>query len=121
MALTYPIWWIVTDSSLMLSQEAMKERMEAFGGPYYPPEQQSKIDQRRLNHDEFLATAGRAFGTFIADLENSGKFGNTTLIVSADQGKASKAVSISTRVFIRRGPLFTFPLSSARPSRRITG
>lgn len=87
MALTYPIWWIVTDSSLMLSQAAMKERMGASGGPYYyPPEQQSKIDQRCLNYDEFLATADRAFGAFIADLENSRKLGNTTLIVSADHG-----------------------------------
>jgi arylsulfatase A-like enzyme len=56
--------------------------------PHYEPDQQAKVDQRRLLYDEFLLSADRAFGTFIANLEKSGRLANTTVIVSADHGES---------------------------------
>jgi arylsulfatase A-like enzyme len=56
--------------------------------PHYEPDQQSQVDQRRLRYDEFIATADRAFGTFMSDLEKSGKLKDTTVIVSADHGES---------------------------------
>jgi arylsulfatase A-like enzyme len=54
----------------------------------YGPEWQAQIDQRRLAYDECLATADRAFGDFMSQLESSGKLRNTTVIVSADHGES---------------------------------
>jgi arylsulfatase A-like enzyme len=56
--------------------------------PHYEPDQQSQVDQRRLAYDEFILTADRAFGSFMSELENSGKLRNTTVIVSADHGES---------------------------------
>ncbi len=56
--------------------------------PYYSPDQQSQVDRRRLAYDEFVATADRAFGSFMSELENSGKLRNTTVIVSSDHGES---------------------------------
>ena len=56
--------------------------------PHYDPSQQSAIDRRRLGYDEYVATADRAFGTFMSDLESSGKLQNTAVIVSADHGES---------------------------------
>ena len=64
---------------------------EEFGGrwkPHYEPDQQSLLDERRLRYDEFIATADRAFGAFIAQLEHDGKLRNTTVIISADHGES---------------------------------
>lgn len=56
--------------------------------PHYPPNQQSLVNQRRLRYDEFIATADRAFGAFMSEMENNGKLQNTTVIVSADHGES---------------------------------
>ncbi len=56
--------------------------------PHYSPDQQSEVDLRRLAYDEFVATADRAFGSFMSELENSGKLSNTTVIVSSDHGES---------------------------------
>ncbi len=56
--------------------------------PHYSPDQQSQVDQRRLAYDEFVATADRAFGVFMSELENSGNLRDTTVIVSADHGES---------------------------------
>ncbi len=56
--------------------------------PHYEPDQQARVDRRRLLYDEFVATADRAFGAFMSDLESSGKIQNTTVIVSADHGES---------------------------------
>ena len=52
------------------------------------PDQQSQVDQRRLRYDEYIATADRAFGAFVSELEHSGKLGDTTVIVSSDHGES---------------------------------
>ena len=56
--------------------------------PHYDRNQQSQVDELRLIYDEFIATADRAFGAFMADLENSGRLRDTTVIVSADHGES---------------------------------
>jgi arylsulfatase A-like enzyme len=56
--------------------------------PHYPANQQSLVNQRRLRYDEFIATADRAFGAFMSEMESAGKLQNTTVIVSADHGES---------------------------------
>jgi arylsulfatase A-like enzyme len=56
--------------------------------PHYEPDQQSQVNQRRLAYDEFILTADHAFGSFMADLENSGRLRDTTVLVSADHGES---------------------------------
>ena len=68
-------------------------------------DQQSLLDERRLRYDEFIATADRAFGAFISDLEHSGKLRNTTVIVSADHGE-----SFEGGVYQHSSPYLTRPV-----------
>jgi arylsulfatase A-like enzyme len=56
--------------------------------PHYEPEVQSQVNRHRLAYDEYIQSTDRAFGSFIADLEKSGKLSNTTVIVSADHGES---------------------------------
>ena len=72
------------DSQLHTYEEQYGDRWQ----PHYDPDQQDQVDQRHLRYDEFVATADRAFGSFISDLETSGKLENTTVIVSADHGES---------------------------------
>ena len=73
--------------------------------PHYEPDQQSQVDQRRLRYDEFIATADRAFGAFMSDLEKSGKLVDTTVIVSADHGE-----SFEGGVYTHSSPYLTRPV-----------
>ena len=73
-------------SSLTTNSELKQEA--SHWKPHYEPDQQNQVDQRRLAYDEFIVTADRAFGTFMSDLENSGKLRDTTVIVSADHGES---------------------------------
>jgi len=63
------------------------------------------LDRCRLRYDEFIATADRGFGSFMSDLENSGKLTNTTVIVSADHGE-----SFEGGVFQHESPYQTRPV-----------
>jgi arylsulfatase A-like enzyme len=56
--------------------------------PVYGPEFQYQVDQRRLAYDECMATADLAFGSFMSELENSGRLRNTTVVISADHGES---------------------------------
>jgi arylsulfatase A-like enzyme len=81
---------------------------EEFGNrwkPHYSPDQQSLVNQRRLRYDEFIATADRAFGAFMSDMESSGKLQNTTIIVSADHGE-----SFEGGVYQHSSPYLTRPV-----------
>jgi arylsulfatase A-like enzyme len=73
--------------------------------PHYEPDQQSRVDRRRLLYDEFVATADRAFGAFMAELENSGRLRDTTVIVSADHGE-----SFEGGVYQHDSPYLTRPV-----------
>jgi arylsulfatase A-like enzyme len=63
------------------------------------------VDRRRLLYDEFVATADRAFGSFLSELENGGKLQNTTVIVSADHGE-----SFEGGVYQHSSPYLTRPV-----------
>ena len=69
-------------------------RLRTFGEegtiwkPHYNPDQQGDVDKYRLRYDEFIATADRAFGSFMSELDNDGKLRDTTVIVSADHGES---------------------------------
>ena len=73
--------------------------------PHYEPGQQSLVDQWHLRYDEFIATADRAFGGFMSDLENGGRLRDTTVIVSADHGE-----SFEGGIFQHSGPYQTRPV-----------
>jgi arylsulfatase A-like enzyme len=89
------------DAQLSTYEEESGERWK----PHYPPDQQKQVDQRRLRYDEFIATADRAFGAFMTDLENSGSLVNTTVIVSADHGE-----SFEGGVYQHSSPYLTRPV-----------
>lgn len=80
------------------------EKSELQWMPHYEPDQQGQVDRRRLLYDEFLLTADRAFGTFMTELEKSGRSKNTTIIVSADHGE-----SFEGGVFRHESPYLTRP------------
>jgi arylsulfatase A-like enzyme len=81
------------------------EESELQWMPHYEPDQQSQVDRRRLLYDEFVLTADRAFGGFIAELERTGKLQHTTVIVSADHGE-----SFEGGVFRHESPYLTRPV-----------
>jgi len=81
---------------------------EQAGGrwkPNYPSDQQSLVDERRLRYDEFIATADRAFGSFMTNFDKSEKSKNTVVIVSADHGE-----SFEGGVYQHSSPYLTRPV-----------
>jgi arylsulfatase A-like enzyme len=86
-------------------QRRFEEESESRWQPHYEPDQQSQVDRRRLLYDEFISTADRAFGSFMAELENSGKLRETTVMVSADHGE-----SFEGGVFRHESPYQTRPV-----------
>ena len=79
------------DRGRFLPQGKLTTYEEEYGGrwkPHYTPDQQPLVDERRLRYDEFIASADRAFGAFISDLDESGKLSNTTVVFSADHGES---------------------------------
>jgi arylsulfatase A-like enzyme len=83
--------------------------------PSYAPDQQSQVDRRRLAYDEFLATADRAFGAFMSELETSGKLRNTTVIVSADHGESFEGGVYTHRSEYLTRPVIHVPLIIRTP------
>jgi arylsulfatase A-like enzyme len=69
-------------------QRAFEEEEGTRWRPHYEPDQQGAVDRRRLLYDEYILTADRAFGAFMADMESSGKLQDTTVLVSADHGES---------------------------------
>jgi len=78
----------IPDDQLRTFEDEENDSTRVAIPPVYRPEWQYKVDQRRLAYDECLATADRAFGGFMSELESSGKLRNTTVIVSADHGES---------------------------------
>jgi len=96
------------DRGRFLPPDKVRTFEEEFGGrwkPHYEPDQQSLLDERRLRYDEFIATADRAFGSFMSEVENSGKLRNTTVIVSADHGE-----SFEGGIYQHSSPYLTRPV-----------
>jgi arylsulfatase A-like enzyme len=86
--------------------------------PHYSPDRQNQIDRRRLLYDEFLASADRAFGSFITELENSGKLQNTTVIVSADHGESFEGGVYRHEVPDQTRPVIHIPLIIRMPGQQ---
>ena len=76
---------------LPFNEMRTQEEQSAFPLPFYRPDQQTRMDKVRLRYDEYVASADRAFGSFMSDLESGGKLRNTTVIVSADHGESFEA------------------------------
>lgn len=103
----------IPDAELRSSE---KESMGPWK-PHYKSEKQSLADKLHLRYDEFLATADRAFGSFMADLERSGKLHNTTIIVSADHGESFEGGVIQHRSPYQTRPVIHIPLIIRLPAR----
>lgn len=86
-------------------QRLYEEESDLRWKPHYGADQQGQVDRRRLLYDEFIASADRAFGAFISELENSGKLQNTTVVISADHGE-----SFEGGVFQHESPYLTRPV-----------
>jgi arylsulfatase A-like enzyme len=84
---------------------ALEEESWAQFGPHYESTRQGLVNRCRLAYDEFVATADRAFGTFMSELENDGKLSDTTVIVSADHGE-----SFEGGVYQHDSPYLTRPV-----------
>jgi arylsulfatase A-like enzyme len=78
----------IPDAQLRTFEDEESDSSRIAIPPVYGPEWQDKIDQRRLAYDECLATADREFGSFMSELESSGKLRNTTVVLSADHGES---------------------------------
>ena len=96
-------------------QSFKEEENDARWQPYYAPDQQSQVDRRRLAYDEFIATADRAFGAFMSELENSGKLRDTTVIVSADHGESFEGGIYTHRSEYLTRPVIHVPLIIRTP------
>lgn len=83
--------------------------------PLYEPNQQPMVDQRRLRYDEFIATADRAFGSFMLEFENSGKLRNTTVIISADHGESFEGGVYQHETRYQTRPVIHIPLIIRTP------
>jgi len=102
------------DSNLNTYEEETGNRWK----PHYPPDQQSLVDQRRLRYDEFIASADRAFGAFMSDMENGGKLQNTAVIVSADHGESFEGgIYQHSSPYLTR-PVIHIPLIVRTPGQR---
>ena len=86
--------------------------------PYYEPNQQSQVDRRRLAYDEYVASADRAFGAFMSDLENSDKLLDTTVIVSADHGESFEGGVFRHQSAYLTRPVIHIPLIIRTPGQR---
>ncbi|MGA9566924.1 MAG: sulfatase [Candidatus Korobacteraceae bacterium] len=86
--------------------------------PVYPPDQQGQVSRRRLAYDEYVATADRAFGKFISDVENDGKLRNTTVIVSADHGESFEGGVYQHESRYQTRPIIHIPLIIRTPDQQ---
>ncbi len=86
--------------------------------PVYGPQLQYQVDRRRLAYDECVATADRAFGDFMSELEKSGKLRNTSVIVSADHGESFQGGIYQHGARYLTRPVLHIPLIIRTPNQR---
>jgi arylsulfatase A-like enzyme len=86
--------------------------------PHYEFDQQSQVNLRRLAYDEFIATADRAFGAFMSELDRSGKLRDTTVIVSADHGESFAGGIYQHRSQYLTRPVIHVPLIIRTPDQQ---
>jgi arylsulfatase A-like enzyme len=92
--------------------------------PHYAPDQQSHVDKYRLRYDEFILTADRALGSFLSELESTGRLQSTVVIVSADHGESFEGGVYRHKTPFQTRPVIHVPLIIRTPGqtegRRIT-
>jgi arylsulfatase A-like enzyme len=76
------------------------------------------VDRHRLAYDEYVATADRAFGSFISDLESTGRLQNTTVIVSADHGESFEGGIYQHQSSYQTRPVIHIPLIIRTPDQQ---
>lgn len=102
-------------------QRTFESDMEEQWQPHYPPEVQPQVDRRRLLYDEYVATADRAFGSFMSNFEKSGRMDNTSVIVTADHGESFEGgVYEHSTAYLTR-PVIHVPLILRTPGQRDGG
>jgi arylsulfatase A-like enzyme len=99
-------------------RRAFEEDIGRQWQPHYEPDQQSLVDRRRLAYDEFIATADRAFGEFMSELEKSGKLRDTTVIVSADHGESFEGGVYKHESAYQTRPVIHVPLIIRTPGQQ---
>lgn len=109
------------DRGRFLAADKVTTYEEEFGNrwkPHYPPSQQPLVDERRLRYDEFIATGDRALGSFLAEMEGSGKLDNTTVVISADHGESfSGGIYEHSTIHLTR-PVIHIPLIVRTPGQQ---
>ena len=98
--------------------QSFQDEPDTLFRPHYEPNQQSQVDQHRLGYDEFIASADRAFGTFMSELEQGGKLQNTTVIVSADHGESFEGGVYNHRNPDQTRPVIHVPLIIRTPDQQ---
>ena len=99
-------------------QRTLEEDPDDQWGPHYEPDQQRRVDRHRLVYDEFIVTADRAFGAFMAELENSEKLRDTTVIVSADHGESFEGGIYQHQCSYQTRPVIHIPLIIRTPGQQ---
>ena len=67
------------------------------------------MDEYHLRYDEFIPTADRAFGSFMAELEMTANCRTRRSSFRPIMGKALRAACINMRAPIRPARSFTYP------------
>jgi arylsulfatase A-like enzyme len=102
----------------LLNDEVRSEQDIESLFPHYDPNQQSVIDQLRLIYDEFVITGDRAFGTFMSELESTGRLRDTTVIVSADHGESFEGGVYGHESSYQTRPVIHIPLVIRTPGQQ---
>jgi arylsulfatase A-like enzyme len=86
--------------------------------PRYESDQQSQVNRIRLRYDEYIATADRAFGAFMSDLDSRGKLQDTTVILSADHGESFQGGVYQHESSYQTRPVIHVPLIIRTPGQQ---
>jgi arylsulfatase A-like enzyme len=84
--------------------------------PHYDPSQQPQVDKARLRYDEFVASADRAFGAFLSQVDRT----NTVVIVSADHGESFEGGVYTHVTAYQTRPVIHIPLIIRMPGQTET-
>lgn len=111
----------LADRGRFLSASALPglgNELDGLWKPHYEADQQSQVNEYRLRYDEFIATADRAFGAFMSELENSGTLRDITVIVSADHGESFEGGVYQHKSAYQTRPVIHVPLIIRTPGQQ---
>ena len=76
------------------------------------------MDRHRLAYDEYILSTDRAFGSFIAELDKSGRLRDTTVVVSADHGESFEGGIYQHQTSYLTRPVIHIPLIIKTPGQQ---